>query len=59
MASIPAREETKTIKITSTPAARRPSPPQPGKGGSKLGRSFGYVVVIGCFAWLLWVILAA
>lgn len=59
MASVPARDETKTIKITITPAARRPTNAQPAKGGSKLGRSFGYVVVIGCFAWLLWVTLTA
>jgi hypothetical protein len=57
MATVPAREETKTIKISITPAARRPSVPQPAKGGSSLGKSFGYVVVIGCFAWLLWVTL--
>ena len=51
---LPMAEETKTIKITITPAARRPIDAQHSKGGGKLGRSFGYVAVLGAFAWLLW-----
>ena len=59
MATLPARDATKTIKINITPAPRRRVEPQPAKRGSRLGRSFGYVVVIGCLAWLVWVALAA
>ena len=52
----PAREATKTIKISITQGPRKTVALQPGKGGSPLGRSFGYVVVLGCLAWLLWAI---
>ena len=51
----PARDATKTIKISISHGPRKPVAHQPRKAGNKLGRSFGYFVVFGCLAWLLWV----